>query len=156
FVTKPGTSDPEEVRIVKRVSRELRAIPGVRSFGSHIGQALAGEEISGVNFGENWISVDPHANYDKTIARINEVVAGYPGLFRNVETYLNERIEEVLTGVGNPIVVRVFGQNLEILRTKAQQVKDVISKVPGAVDAHVELVEDVPQIEVEVNLQTAQ
>ena len=156
WITKPGTSDPEEVRMTQRVSRELRSIPGVRNFGAHIGQAFLAEEVAGVNFGELWISIDPKADYDKTVARVEDVVNGYPGLFRNVETYLNERIEEVLTGVGNPIVVRVFGQNLEILRTKAQQVKDVISKVPGAVDAHVELVEDVPQIEVEVNLQTAQ
>ena len=42
-----------------QVSRELRAIPGVRNFGSHIGQALLADEINGVNFGENWISVDP-------------------------------------------------------------------------------------------------
>jgi len=62
WITKPGTSVIEERRIVTKVSRELRAIPGVRNFGSHIGQALLAEETVGVNFGENWISVDPAAD----------------------------------------------------------------------------------------------
>jgi Cu/Ag efflux pump CusA len=156
FVTKPGTSDPEEVRIVERVSRELRAIPGVRSFGSHIGQALAGEEISGVNFGENWVSVDRHANYDATVAAIEKVVAGYPGLFRNVETYLNERIEEVLTGSSYPVLVRIFGQDLGVLRTAANDVQRVVGNVKGVAEANVELQEDVPQVQVAVNLAAAQ
>ena len=81
---------PEEQRIVTQISHELRAIPGVRNFGSHIGQALLADEVYGVNFGENWLSIDPKADYDKTLADIKEVVYGYPGLFRNVETYLNE------------------------------------------------------------------
>jgi CzcA family heavy metal efflux pump len=156
FVTKPGTSDPEELRIVQRVSRELRAIPGVRSFGAHIGQALAGEEVAGVNFGENWISVAPSANYDKTVAAVNRVVAGYPGLFRNVETYLNERIEEVLAGSSYPVLVRIFGDDLGVLRKKADEVQRVLSHVSGVADAQVELQEDVPQVQVTVDLASAQ
>ena len=50
------------------------------------------------NFTENWISVDPEADYDATVDAIQEVVDEYPGLFRDVQTYLQERIKEVLTG----------------------------------------------------------
>ena len=59
WVTKPGTSQPEETRITVAGCKELRAIPGVRNCGSHIGQALLADEVYGVYFGENWISVDP-------------------------------------------------------------------------------------------------
>jgi len=156
WISNPGTSQPEEARIVTRASRELRTIPGVRNFGSHIGQALLGEEIAGVNFGENWISIDPAADYDKTLAAIEETVAGYPGLYRDVQTYLNERIGEVLTGAGHPIVVRIIGPDLEVLRGKADEVRDVLSSVDGIDDANVELQVDVPQLEVEVDLAKAQ
>src|SRR6185436_18462165 len=81
WLTKPGTSLPEERRIVMKGSEEVRAIPGVQNFGSHIGQALLGEEIAGVDFGENWISIDPKADYGKTRAAIEDVVSGYPGMF---------------------------------------------------------------------------
>ncbi len=72
--------------------------PGVRNFGAHIGQAAMGDEVYGIYFTENWISVDPDKDYDATLERIQTVVDGYPGLRRDVQTYLKERIREVLTG----------------------------------------------------------
>ncbi len=156
FITKPGSSVIEERRIVTQVSRELRAIPGVRNFGSHIGQALLADEINGVNFGEMWISVDPSVDYDKTVASIELVINGYPGLFHNVETYLNERIDEVLAGSSQTFVVRIYGPDLKGIHTKADEVKQALSGIPGIVDLNVQLQSEVPQVQVEVNLDAAQ
>src|SRR5262249_42940822 len=52
WVSPPGTSSAEMERSTTRISRELLAIPGVQSAGAHIGQALLGEEVAGVNLGE--------------------------------------------------------------------------------------------------------
>ena len=60
WVEKPGTSLEAMQRITVRVSRELRAIPGVRNFGSHIGRAEVADEVVGPNFTELWISIDPN------------------------------------------------------------------------------------------------
>ncbi len=155
WISAPGTSVGEERRIVTQASRELGEIPGVRSFGSHIGQAFLSEEVAGVNFGENWISVDPSAPFDETVAAVDEVVEGYPGLFTNRETYLNERIDEVLAGSSDQIVVRIFGDDLEVLRSKADEVVDVLSGIDGVVEQHAELQVDIPQIEIEVELAAA-
>ncbi len=156
WITKPGTSAAEEQRIVTQASRELRAIPGVRNFGSHIGQALLAEELNGVNFGENWISIDPSVDYDETVAKIEEVVNSYPGLFHNVETYLNERIDEVLTGSSETFVVRIFGPDLKGIHAKADEVEKALKDIPGIVDLHVQLQSEVPQVQVEVDLPKAQ
>ena len=155
ILTKPGTSLPEEQRIVKESSQVLRAIPGVQGFGSHIGQAMLGEETSGVDFGESWISLDPKANYDKTRAEIEETVLQYPGMFTNVETYLAERISEVIAGESEPIVVRLLGTDLEVLREKAQEVKRMLGKIKGVDEVNVELQTVVPQAEVDVDLAKA-
>ncbi len=156
WVTKPGTSVSEERRIVTRASRELRAIPGVRNFGAHIGQALLADEIEGVNFGENWISVDPAADYDRTLTAIQGVVNAYPGLYRNVLTYLNESIDEVLSGAKHALVVRVYGPDLKGIHRKADEVKKALEGTDGLVDLQVDLQAEVPQVQVEVNLRTAQ
>ena len=155
FITAPGTSAEEEQRMLHRLDGELRAIPGVRSFGAHIGQAFLADEVAGVNFGEAWVEVDPNVDRDKTVAAITEVVDGYPGIYRDVQTYLNERIEEVLTGAKEPIVVRIYGQDLNVLRAKAAEVEDRLAKVPGVSDDHVDLQVDTPQIQVEVDLARA-
>ncbi len=156
WVTTPGTSQPEESRIVLAASRELRQIPGVRNFGSHIGQALLGEEIAGVDFGENWISIDPNVDYDTTVEAIDEVAQGYPGMFRNVETYLNERIDEVLTGSSDAISVRIYGPDLEVLRAKAQEIESAMARINGIDGVHRDLLVEIPQIQVKVDLAVAQ
>ena len=97
WVEKPGTSLEAMQRITVRASRELRAIPGVRNFGAHIGRAEVADEVVGPNFTELWISLDPRCPTTPTLAQIQEVVDGYPGLYRDVLTYLRERIKEVLT-----------------------------------------------------------
>ncbi len=156
WVTKPDTSHPEMARITTAASRELRSIPGVRNFGAHIGQALLADEVVGVNFGENWISIDPKVDYDETVASIKKVVDGYPGLQRDVQTYLKERIREVLAGSSDAIVVRIYGQDLATLRSKAKEVEAALSKIGGIVDLHVSLQADVPQVDVKVDLAKAQ
>ncbi len=156
WLTKPGTGHLEMVRTTERVNRELLSIPGVRNAGSHIGQALLMDEVVGIDFGENWVSVDPSVDYDQAVARIQEVVDGYPGIYRDVLTYLKERIREVLTGSSEAITLRIYGQDLDLLRAKAEEVNDILAGIPGVVENHVELQESVPQVQVEVDLAAAQ
>ena len=156
WLTQPGTSAPEETRISVRACKDLREIPGVRNCGSHIGQALMGDEVYGVDFGENWISVDKNVDYDDTLAKVQRTVEGYPGIYRDVQTYLRERIKEVLTGTSEAIVVRVFGPDLEVLRDKSEEISEKIGKVDGVIDAHPSFSEDLPHVEIELNLAAAQ
>ena len=155
WVPPEGTSHQETFRITQQASRELRSIPGVRNFGAHLGRAIGGDEPYGVNFTENWISVDPSADYDRTRANIENAVAGYPGLYRDVQTYLRERVKEVLTGAGESIVVRIFGPDLPVLRKKAEDVKQALKDIPGLIDLQVEQQVEVPRIQIRMNLETA-
>jgi CzcA family heavy metal efflux pump len=155
WLTDPSTSWPEMDRITIQASKELRSIPGVRNFGAHIGQALIMDEVVGMYFGENWISVDPSVDYDTTLAKIQETVDGYPGLYRDVQTYLKERIREVLTGSHEAITIRIYGTDLDMLRQKADEVKKALATIDGIIDLHVQMQQKIPQIEVEVNLAAA-
>jgi CzcA family heavy metal efflux pump len=155
WVEKPGTSLEAMQRITVRASRELRAIPGVRNFGAHIGRAEVADEVVGPNFTELWISIDPEVPYEPTVAKIQAVVDGYPGLVRDLLTYLKERIKEVLTGAGASIVVRIYGSDLGGLRSKADEVGRTISGVSGVTNLKVEQQVLVPQIEVRLKPEAA-
>jgi Cu/Ag efflux pump CusA len=155
WLGKPGVSRPEEVRTTIRVNAELLQIPGVRNAGSHIGQALNSDEPYGIYFGENWVSVDPAVDYDETLAKIQATVHAYPGIFRDVQTYLKERIREVLTGSSDAIVVRIFGPDLGLLQEKAREIETILNDIDGVIDPFVDTVEDIPQIEIEVDLEAA-
>ncbi len=155
WVAKPGTSHREMLRISIEGGKELLTIPGVRNFGAHVGQGTLADEPVGMNFGENWISIERSVDYDKTRAAVQEVVDGYPGLYRDVQTYLKERTKEVLTGTGHGLVLRISGDDLGILRKKANEVKDLIDDIDDIHGVHVDLVLDIPQLEIKVDLAAA-
>lgn len=150
WVGKPGTSLSAMQRITTRVSRELRSIPGVRNFGAHLGRAEVADEVVGPNFAELWISLDPKVPYDDTVTRIQQVVEGYPGLTRDLLTYLSERIKEVLSGGSGSIVVRLYGPNLATLRQKAADIEGLLRTIPGVTHLQVEPQIEIPQLEVEL------
>ena len=156
WLTKPGTSHGEMWRITAQACRELLTIPGVRNCGSHIGQAVNSDEPYGIYFTENWISVDPSVDYDTTLALVQETVDGYPGLIRDVQTYLKERIREVLTGSSDTVVIRIYGPDLEELRFLADEVQALMDGVPGIVDLKREAHADEAQLNIEVDLVAAQ
>ena len=155
WVEKPGTSIDAMRRITIQVSDELLAIPGVRNFGAHIGRAEVADEVVGPNFTELWVSLDPKVPYEATVAKIQNVIDGYPGLYRDVLTYLRERIKEVLTGSSATLVVRIYGDNLDVLRGKAQEVYAAMKPVKGVVDLKVQPQVLVPQVEVHVRNEAA-
>lgn len=155
WVEKPGTSLQAMERITTRVSKELRSIPGVRNFGAHIGRAEVADEVVGPNFTELWISLDPDVDYGTTVEKIQEVVDGYPGLYRDLLTYLRERIKEVLTGASATLVIRIYGENLDILRQKAEEVKASIADTEGVIDLKVQPQVLVPQVEVHFHPEAA-
>ena len=155
WVPPEGTSRQESVRITQQAAHEIGQIPGVRNFGAHIGRAVGGDEPYGVNFTENWISIDPKVDYDQARGAVESAVAGYPGLYRDVQTYLRERIKEVLTGAGESIVVRIFGPELSVLREKAHDVEEAMKGIEGLVDLHMEQQVNVPQLQVRARLEEA-
>ena len=124
--------------------------------GSHIGTAPLGEEINGVNFSESWLSLSSGADYPKVLEQVRAVASSHPGAFSDVQTYLHERIDEVLTnGTTDDIVVRVYGTGLGELGALGNQLAAVLARVPGLTDVHPAALNFVPQVAVQVNLAAA-
>ena len=151
----PGTSRAAMNRLVDRASRELKSIPGVRNVGAHIGRAIQSDQVVGIASSEMWVNLSPDADYEKTVSAIEDVVAGYPGIDGDVVTFLRSRFDEALTRVDEPIVVRVFGQDADVLRREATKLRQSLAAVPGIVDPHLEVENQEPAVEIEVDLAAA-
>jgi Cu/Ag efflux pump CusA len=151
----PGTSRNEMNRIIERASRELRAVPGVRNVGGHVGRAILSDKVVGIHSSELWVSLDPKANYDATVAQVEHVVGSYPGIDGDVMTFLRSRFGEALSKVDEPIVVRLYGQRLDVLLEQAEKVKQSIAGVRGIADPRVELGSNEPVVEIKVDLDEA-
>lgn len=147
----PGASLPAMTRIATAASKDLRSIPGVRNVGAHAGRASMSDKVTSVDTAELWVRIDPSADYDATVAAVEEMMAeGYPGLRSTVSTYPNQRLREVTEGTDDDLVVRVYGRDYEVLRAKAETVAKIISGVEGVVSPQVRLPAVEPTLEVEV------
>ena len=152
----PGTSDQEMNRISNRISDELRTIPGVRDVGALIGRAVLGDQVVDVNSAELWASIDPSANYDKTLAAIRQTVNGYPGLSHSVQTYLQEASRSLAPQAGNSISVRIYGDVDEVLHSQAVNVQKAIQGINGISATHIVLPVQKLTVETEVDINKAQ
>ncbi|MCB9717355.1 MAG: efflux RND transporter permease subunit [Myxococcales bacterium] len=148
WIAKPGASVEGVRRTTERVMARLLEIPGVRNAGAHLGRAEVADEVVGSGFGEIWVSVDPAVDHDETVERIEATLAPFPGLYHDVQTYLRETVDEVLTGAKGALVVRVFGPDLEVLSERARAVEELMRSVPGTHAVGTEALTPVPQIEV--------
>lgn len=151
----PGTSRTEMNRIAARAGAELRSIPGVREVGGHTGRAITSDQVVGTNGGEIWVSIDPAAVYDATLAAIRDTIAGYPGLSSAVSTYTGDRLDDVLGGPQNDVVVRVYGQEDAVLRQKASEVGQALTGIDGLVDLTVVAPIEEPRLKIAVDLEKA-
>lgn len=152
----PGTSHPEMNRIVTQASSELRAIPGVRNVGAHVGRALFGDRVVGINSAELWVSIDPQADYNATVASIQVVVDGYAGLDRQVQTYLQQSLDQPQTSASHALTVRVLGEDQDVLREQGENMQQVLAGIDGVVDPQVLYPIEEPAVEIEVDLDSAQ
>jgi CzcA family heavy metal efflux pump len=152
----PATSRPEMDRIVARISQELRAIPGVNNVGAHVGRAIFGDQVVGINSAQVWVNLDPASDYQATRAAIQETMEAYPGLSVQVSSNLRQTLSEALTRSGDTVVVRIFGDDPRLLRSKTEEIRQAISGIEGIADLHVVLPIEEPTLEIEVDLTKAQ
>jgi Cu/Ag efflux pump CusA len=155
FDTKPGTSLPEMTRMVSRLQRALLKVPGVTHVGSHIGQALLGEEVAGPEFSEQWITLSPNANLPRTEAAVRAVGASFPGTFLDLTSYLHERIDETISSTSEDLVVRILGPNFGTLQRLAHEITGKLSGTPNLIDLHPQSQGFIAQIQETVNAPVA-
>lgn len=156
FEGAPGTSHTEMDRIVSRVSNELRTVSGVSNVGAHVGRAMFGDQVVNVNSAELWVSVASDADYESAVAAVEEVVNGYPGLYHEVRTYVQQTLSQVQQDERYDLTVRLYGENHDVLRTEAAKLERALAKVNGVADPRVILPVDEATLEIEVDLNSAQ
>lgn len=153
--TAPGTSHPEMLRAITRASDELRAIPGVRSVAAHVGRAVTGDQVVGIESGQIWVGTDQSSDYGAMVAALRETAEGIPGIDATVETYLSGKVGRDLNGRAAPLQVRIAGPNRDLLRAEAGKVAKILSEVVGVTNVRVEDLIDAPHVEIKVNLEAA-
>jgi CzcA family heavy metal efflux pump len=135
----PGTSLDEMLRAGRSISAALLAVPGIATVEQQVGRAEQGEDTWGPHRSEFHVEFDAAGNdrEGELTDRVHELLAQTPGLQFEVLTFLGDRISETLTGEAAPVVVNLFGPELDTLDAKAAEIARVLASVPGASEVQV-------------------
>jgi len=147
-VLPPGDSLETSNRIAGMVEQRLMNIKGVVAFGRRTGRAELDEHAEGVNMSEIIVTFDPKLGRSRedVMADIREELTQVPGAVIAAEQPLQHVISAMLSGVKAQIGIKLYGDDLNVLRTKANAIKMAIQGVPGVKDLMVEQQIEIPQL----------
>lgn len=148
----PSISINESKRNTSIVERRLLKIPEVIEVTSRIGRGEVGAHADPINSAEMYIILkdkdewrDP-GNQGLIEKEIREIVADLPGITANLTQPIEMTVDELMEGVRAELAVKLFGDDLAQLKTKADEIAAVIKKVEGAADVQVDQVSGTPQL----------
>jgi CzcA family heavy metal efflux pump len=148
-VTIPGTSLAESHQLGAALERVLLTVPEVASTSRRTGRAELDEHVQGVESAELDVRLEMRDRpKDEVLADIRDKVTLIPGMNVTVGQPISHRIDHMLSGTRANIAMKVFGDDLTILRSLAKQVEAAARGVPGVVDLSVEQQTDIPTIAV--------
>jgi cation efflux system protein involved in nickel and cobalt tolerance len=142
----PGSSLEATNSAASVLEHKLKDNPNFESIQVRSGRAAGDADAAGVNLTHLDVELSEAGMKDRkaSVELLREEFAKVPGAAPNVGGFISHRMDEVLSGVRSAIAVKIFGPELEQLRTLGQQVNDVMQSVDGIVDLQLE-----PQIPVE-------
>ena len=131
----PGASLQESMRIGARISQALKQVPGVRLVSQRAGRASDVVDPVGVNVSELEVDLKPLSGNEqlRALAAIRSALDGFAGLTTSVNTFLTERIDETISGYAAPVIVNVYGNDLDVIDGKAREVLQALNAVQGAI-----------------------
>jgi CzcA family heavy metal efflux pump len=144
----PGTSIVESLRLGTVVTKAVRALPMVRSVAQRVGTAALADEANGPHHSEFEVDLKTIGGEENEAAQadIRKALDTIPGANFAVNTALTERIEETLSGYTAPVVVNIFGNDLDVLDNTAREVAEILRAVRGAADVLVQSPPGMPQL----------
>jgi CzcA family heavy metal efflux pump len=121
------------------------------------GFAQGDPDVGGVNFGELDVQLSEEGGKDrtKTIEVMRQELAKVPGVSVDIGGFISHRMDEILSGVRSAIAVKIYGPELEQLRTVGKQIQKVMSEIPGLADLQLEPQVPVKQVQIKFDRNAA-
>jgi cobalt-zinc-cadmium resistance protein CzcA len=139
----PNTALDQAQKIITDLEKRLIEFEEVESITTEIGRAEVGGEPEQINNAELVITLKPRNQWqvdskENLVEKMETAVADYPGVLFSFSQPINMRVDELVSGVKAQIAIKLFGDDINLLNKKAQEISQVISAIHGARDVQVE------------------
>lgn len=150
----PGTSLQESLRIGSKLTEQFRGIKGVQSVSQWAGRAERGADTYGSHYSEYEVRLDPSsgAEQEAILQQLRGILGSSLGILYEANTFLTERIDETISGYTSPVVVNIYGNDLNVLDDKALAVAAIMRELDGAADVQLRSPPATPLLQVQLNL----
>jgi cobalt-zinc-cadmium resistance protein CzcA len=154
----PSISLTESTRVTMRVEKRLMKVDEITGVVTRIGRGEVGAHTDPVNSAEIYILLKPKKQWrfvsqEKLEQAIRDQIGDIPGVRTNFTQPIAMTVDELLEGVRAELAVKLFGDDLDILKQKADEIAVAIEGVPGAADIQVDQVSGMPQLLIRVDRQ---
>ena len=149
-VMLPETSLEESVEMGKRIEKIFLSFPEVISVSRTTGTAEGSEHLHPVNHSHYNIELLPRENrkrgFDDITQAMREDLDKLPGVAYIFEQPIANKLAEMLTGIEGQLSVKLFGQDMQTLNDKIEEIHNVMVEVPGVADLQIEQTTGIPQM----------
>jgi HME family heavy-metal exporter len=147
----PGTSLATSNELGNSIEKRLLQIETVNTVVRRTGRAELDEHAEGVNVSELVLEIAPGADREKTIEEIRLAMEEFPSVVSSTEQPLAHLISHMISGVKAQIGIKLYGDDLDVLRKTAEDMKQRIAGVPGLADVMVEQQTNIQQLRIDLN-----
>lgn len=156
----PGTSLSQAVEMQKELEHTVKLFPQVDTIFAKIGTAEVASDPMPPNVADNFVMLKPKSEWpDPTLSKsdltsqIQKAVSNVPGNNYEFTQPIQMRFNELISGVRSDIAVKIFGDDMEIMNSKAEEISKVLSKIQGGKDIKVEQTTGLPILTVNIDRQ---
>ncbi|ADV50791.1 heavy metal efflux pump, CzcA family [Cellulophaga algicola DSM 14237] len=157
-ILKPGSSLSETLETTTKIERIVKSeFPEVESIISRIGVADVPTDPMPMDIADVFVILKPNSEWtsadskDELVAKMKIAISTVPGVNFEFTQPMEMRFNELLTGVREDVAIKLFGEDLEVLASKAEEMGKIIATIPGVADMKVEAIDGLPQITIHYN-----
>jgi len=150
----PSISLVKATETIMRLERIVMGFDGVAQTVSKIGRPEAGSHPHPVNSSHIQIMLKPQEEWqeyhskEELVEALSEKLSDYPGVQLVFSQPIQSMFDELLSGVKTQLAIRLYGEDLTELRTKAEEIREIIESVEGLVDLSTEQSFGQPQVQI--------
>jgi heavy metal efflux system protein len=153
----PGISLAKALDITNLVEKKLQAFPELTTVISRTGQTGIALEARGVDKTGFTGIFKPRSEWktaadrDEMTEKMRNALSGIPGMAFSFSQPIQCRIDELVAGTRAQLIVKLFGDDMDVLRTKAEQIGSVLGKIRGTADLIVERIDGQPYLVINID-----
>lgn len=153
----PSVSVTDTVKTSAAVEKVLKSFPEVEKVVARAGRAEIASDPMGIDISDIFVGLKPRGEWttaktkDELVDKMRERLANIPGMTFSFSQPIALRVDELISGVKSQIAIKLYGEDMEILKARANEIAEVVKKVEGAADVQVEKVSGLAYLQVEID-----